>query len=92
MTSHRRELDPSDSMLKTQILRGTHAMGGNAGTIPFPTYFSGTPTVTATIMAGSSRMWTVEGFRTPQVNSGSFTYRGSAPFGTFAWTAIGPRR
>ena len=92
MVSHRRELDSSDQQLKTQILRGTHAMGGNAGTVVFPTYFAGTPTVTATILAGSTRMWTQTAFRTPQVNSGSFTYLGSAPFGTFAWTAIGPSR
>lgn len=92
MTSHRRELESSDQQLKTQILRGTHAMAGNAGTVTFPTNFAGTPTISATILAGTTRMWTVEAFRTPQVNSSLFTYRGSAPFGTFAWTAIGPSR
>ena len=92
MVSHRRELESSDQQLRTQILTGTHASAGNAGTIPFPTYFAGTPVVTASILAGSSGMWRARGFRTPQVNSGSFTYFGSIAPGTFQWVATGPRR
>ncbi len=86
----RRLLEPSSQQKGLFIQTGTHAMGGNAGTITFPQKFEGTPSITTELIQGSSGFGRNEPFRTPSIFSGSFTYMGSPAEGTFAWTAIGP--
>lgn len=87
VTRRLRELSSEQKGL--HILTGTHAMSGIGGTISFERKFSGTPTVMLSNLDGTA-LGLIQPLRTPTVNSGSFTYHGSAGRGTFSWTAIGP--
>ena len=86
VTRRLRELSSEQAGLDIQT--GTHAMGGYGGTVSFLRKFSGTPTLILSKLDGTA-LGLIRPLRTPTVNSGSFTYHGSAGRGTFAWTAIG---
>jgi hypothetical protein len=85
----RRLLEQSSQQKGLSIQTGTHAMGGYGGTVSFKEKFEGTPSLTLSLLDGTA-VGLIRPLRTPTVNSGSFTYHGSAGRGTFAWTAIGP--
>ena len=89
VTRRLRELSPVLRGLDVQ--RGTHAMGGAAGTISFGRAFPGTPTISLQLIQGTGNFGEIAKLRTPSIFSGSFTYAGSGgQAGTFAWSAIGP--
>lgn len=91
-SQHRRSVQPGDRDLRTTTLNGTHAMGGWAGTISFPIAFAGTPVVMLTQLAGSTSFGRTIQLGVRDLQSGSFTYRGSPGHGTFTWFATGPSR
>jgi hypothetical protein len=87
--TQRRDFNPDYSNSRIRTQRGTHAMGGFAGTISFGQKFSGTPTVLVAPLSGSSSFGNTISLRAPTIHSGSFTYIGSPGHGTFNWVAIG---
>ena len=79
------------SFLRTSIIQtGTRAGGaGGAGTISFPTSYSGTPHVQLQRLAGSRSFGRAFPVSVISRYSGSFTYRVSGSGGTLSWMAVG---